>query len=37
VDEENMKRAGVDFILRKPFRLEQLSEMITKIRFSRIN
>jgi len=34
VAEENMKRAGVDFILRKPFRLEQLSEMITKIRFS---
>jgi CheY-like chemotaxis protein len=37
VNEENMKRAGVDFVLRKPFRLEQLSEMITKIRFSRAN
>ncbi len=37
VNEENMKRAGVDFVLRKPFRLEQLSELITKIRFSRID
>jgi CheY-like chemotaxis protein len=37
VDEDKMKRSGVDYILRKPFRLEQLSELISKVRFSDIN
>ena len=29
-DNEKMKEAGFDFILQKPFRLEQLREIITK-------
>ncbi|HDL03464.1 MAG TPA: response regulator, partial [candidate division Zixibacteria bacterium] len=37
VDEGKMKQAGADFLLHKPFRLEQLSEIITKAGFSRIN
>jgi len=37
VDEDKMKRSGIDYILRKPFRLEQLSELISKVRFSDIN
>ncbi len=31
VDGDSLKRAGVDFVLNKPFRLEQLSELIAKI------
>jgi FixJ family two-component response regulator len=34
IDEEKMRRAGVDFVLHKPFRLEQLSDLISKVRFS---
>lgn len=36
VDGDSLKRAGVDFVLNKPFRLEQLSELIAKIRLSGI-
>ncbi|UCD94460.1 MAG: response regulator, partial [Candidatus Zixiibacteriota bacterium] len=36
IDEEKMKRAGVDFVLHKPFRLEQLSDLISKVKFSGI-
>jgi len=36
VDSDKMKQAGVDFILHKPFRLEQLSDLISKARFSGI-
>jgi CheY-like chemotaxis protein len=32
VDEEKLKKAGIDFVLNKPFRLEQLSELVAKIR-----
>lgn len=31
IDEAHLKSAGVDFILHKPFRLEQLSELISKV------
>jgi hypothetical protein len=31
-----MKQAGVDFVLHKPFRLEQLSDLISKVIFSGI-
>ncbi len=31
-NDDTIRKAGVDFILNKPFRLEQLSELITKIR-----
>ncbi|UCD16606.1 MAG: response regulator [Candidatus Zixiibacteriota bacterium] len=37
LDEGEMKGAGVDFVLHKPFRLEQLSEVISRLRLSRIN
>jgi len=37
VDERKMKQAGVDYLLHKPFRLEQLSELIAKAGFSGIN
>jgi CheY-like chemotaxis protein len=37
VDQERMKQIGVDYILYKPFQLEQLSEIISKIKISRIN
>jgi CheY-like chemotaxis protein len=36
IDEEKMKQAGVDFVLHKPFRLEQLSDLISKVIFSGI-
>ncbi len=31
INESRLKEAGVDFILHKPFRLEQLSELISKV------
>jgi len=37
VDEQKMKQVGVDYLLHKPFRLEQLSELIAKAGFSGIN
>jgi CheY-like chemotaxis protein len=37
VDSEKLRLAGVDYILYKPFRLEQLSDIIAKIRLSLIN
>jgi CheY-like chemotaxis protein len=32
VDERKMKQAGVDYMLQKPFRLEQLSDLISRVR-----
>lgn len=34
IDRDKMKQTGVDFILHKPFRLEQLSDLISKVRLS---
>lgn len=36
VDEQKMKQVGVDFLLHKPFRLEQLSQLISKAKISGI-
>ena len=36
VNGDMLKSAGIDFVLNKPFRLEQLSDLITKIRLSGI-
>jgi CheY-like chemotaxis protein len=37
VDSEKLRKAGIDHILYKPFRLEQLADLISKIRLSLIN
>ncbi len=37
INEEKMKETGVDYVLHKPFRLEELSELISKVKFSRIS
>ena len=36
IDEDKMRQAGVDFVLHKPFRLEQLSDLISRIKLSGI-
>lgn len=36
VDEKKMEQSGVDFVLNKPFRLEQLADVISKVKYSRI-
>ncbi|PKK84945.1 MAG: hypothetical protein CVT49_01970 [candidate division Zixibacteria bacterium HGW-Zixibacteria-1] len=36
VDEQKMKQVGVDYLLHKPFRLEQLSQLISKAKISGI-
>jgi CheY-like chemotaxis protein len=37
VDEDKMRQIGVDYLLHKPFRLEQLSDIISKVRKAEIN
>jgi CheY-like chemotaxis protein len=36
IDNEKMTRAGVDYILHKPFRLEQLADLIARVKLSGI-
>jgi len=37
IEEEKIKKAGIDFVLHKPFRLEQLSDVIGKVKLSGIS
>ncbi len=36
IEEDKVKAAGIDFVLHKPFRLEQLSELINQVRLSKL-